>query len=191
MNTTAWRKLILMIVACSGLMTGLLAQETPAEFAKVTLLKGYQKRISGDTLGYYSFNPLARSSMLTRCTSGDMVIEWETQAIPADAKGDYAYFIWIGSYSTYTSSGVRNFDVAINGKPALRFQNLKEPAWKQSAKDGTELTFQLVHVDQALDAIRARFGGEAVSRGNVWHRRREAAAAPGGAQAAPRMTNSY
>jgi len=28
-------------------------------------------------------------------------------------------------------------------------------------------------LDQALDAIRARFGGEAVSRGNVWHRRRE------------------
>jgi DNA polymerase-4 len=28
-------------------------------------------------------------------------------------------------------------------------------------------------LDQALDAIRARFGGEAVSRGSVWHRRLE------------------
>jgi hypothetical protein len=128
------------------------AQETPAEFAKVKLLKGYAKRISGDTLGYYSFNPLARSSMLTRCTGGDMAIKWETEAIPADAKGEWAYFIWIGSYSTYTSTGVRHFDFSLNGNKLFTFTNDKGPGWKKTAPDGTELTFQFVHEDMARDA---------------------------------------
>lgn len=128
------------------------AQDTPAEFAKVKLLKGYVKRISGDTLAYYSFNPLARTSLLTRCTSGDMAIEWETEAIPADIKGDYAYFIWIGSYSTYTGSGERKYDLSINGKSCLTFHSSKEPGWKKSAPDATELTFQFIHEDMARDA---------------------------------------
>ena len=32
---------------------------------------------------------------------------------------------------------------------------------------------QPARLDQALDAIRARFGNESVSRGTVWHRRHE------------------
>ncbi len=128
------------------------AQETPSEFAKVKLLKGYSKRIAGDTLGYYSFNPLARSSMLTRCTGGDMAIAWETEAIPADARGEWAYFIWIGSYSTYTSTGVRHFDFSLNGNKLFTFTNDKGPGWKKTAPDGTELTFQFVHEDMARDA---------------------------------------
>jgi len=128
------------------------AQETPAEFAKVKLLKGYSKRISGDTLAYYSFNPLARTSMLTRCTGGDMAIAWETEAIPADAKGEWAYFIWIGSYSTYTSTGVRHFDFSLNGNKLFTFTNDKGAGWKKTTSDGTELTFQFVHEDMARDA---------------------------------------
>lgn len=40
-------------------------------------------------------------------------------------------------------------------------------------------------LDQALDAIRARFGGEAVSRGNIWHRRREDRSAREGGDSGP------
>ncbi|MCX6224836.1 MAG: hypothetical protein NTV01_08845 [Bacteroidia bacterium] len=152
MRTHTLRFLILMIGSFMATSGSLTAQETPAEFAKVKLLKGYVKRVSGDTLAYYSFNPLARTALLTRCTSGDMAIEWETEAIPADLRGDYAYFIWIGSYSTYTGTGEKNFDFSVNGHPCLIFTSSGEKGWKKAAPDGTELTFQFVHEDMARDA---------------------------------------
>jgi hypothetical protein len=42
------------------------------DFASVTLLKGYVKRIGGEALDYYCFTPLAKTALLTRCTTGAM-----------------------------------------------------------------------------------------------------------------------
>lgn len=138
-----------LILGNPGTLT---AQETTREFENARLLKGFVKRISGDTLTYYSFNPLARTAMLTRCTGGEMAIQWQTEAIPADSKGEFAYFIWISSYSTYTGSGARNFDFFINGLKCLTFRTSPEKSWKEKSADGTELTFQLVQEDLARDA---------------------------------------
>lgn len=51
--------------------------------------------------------------------------------------------------------------------------DLKKPGEVQSDLFDSLRNPAPARLDQALDAIRARFGGEAVSRGNVWHRRRE------------------
>jgi hypothetical protein len=154
MKTLSTQKWFLLIATCliMGTPGFLKAQEPPKEFEKVKLLKGYVKRISGDTIAYFSFNPLARNSMLTRCTGGDMDIRWQTEPIPADAKGDYAYFIWISSYSTFTGSGARNYDFSINGLKYFTFRSSPDKSWKVKSADGTELTFQWMQDDLARDA---------------------------------------
>ncbi len=54
-------------------------------------------------------------------SDGHKSIEWETDIIPADIKGDYAYFTWITAHSTGSSGGPRHFDLYINDEFALTF----------------------------------------------------------------------
>ncbi len=118
-------------------------------------LKGYVRSIRGEQLEYNCFNPLATTALLTRCTTGEMAIEWETERIPSDAAGETVSFVWVVSYSTTTSSGDRNFDFSINGKKAftihtIKGQNPKE--WRLKSADGSELSFTFVAEDLARDA---------------------------------------
>jgi hypothetical protein len=82
------------------------AQTSLDQLSNIHPLKGYVKAIGGERLDYNCFNPLATTALLTRCTSGDMDIEWETDPIPADAKGKYVIYKWIVSYSTVTSADI-------------------------------------------------------------------------------------
>jgi alpha-mannosidase len=153
MNTRLRR--ILTTLVAMGAMYGALAQTAPDEFAHIKPLKGYVRSISGETLDYNCFNPLATSALLTRCTSGKMKIEWDTEPIPADAKDEYVYFKWIASYSTMTSAGDRSFNFFINNQKTfvIRTRNrVNEKLWSVKADDGSTLTFQFVKEDAARDA---------------------------------------
>jgi alpha-mannosidase len=132
-----------------------ISQPNSDEFATAHLLKGYNKRIAGEILDYNCFNPLAKTSLLTRCTTGEMAIEWETEPIPGDLKGPYAYFVWVASYSTTTSTGDRQFDVFLNHEKTFvirTFKNRTDSAWTLSGAGGAELAFRLVKKDLAGDA---------------------------------------
>jgi alpha-mannosidase len=125
------------------------------DFAHVKLLKGYVKRIGGETLDYYCFTPLAKTALLTRCTTGAMAIEWETEPIPAGLTDEYAYFVWVSSYSTNTSTANRNFDVFVNGTRSFTVTtHLKhtDTSWTLKSQGGAELSFRLVKEDLAKDA---------------------------------------
>jgi alpha-mannosidase len=118
-------------------------------------LKGYVRTIAGDRLDYMCFNPLASTALLTRCTTGDMNIEWETEAVPTNAAGQYVEFTWIVSYSTVTSAANRTFAFFINDAKTFDIKSQKgvnPKHWTETAADGSELSFQLVKPDAAGDA---------------------------------------
>lgn len=121
-----------------------------------TVLNGYAKTIRGETLPYISVYPdYAREALLTRCTDGNKIIEWETAPVPAGITGRYVYFSWIAAHSTGTSKSVRHFDLFINDRPALTFTTYPQqhpPTWSFAAHDSTRLTFELKKLDWVSDA---------------------------------------
>ncbi len=147
------RKLLLIasLVIIIGI-TKTFSQTTTTDFSKIKPLKGFVKRVAGDTLMYNCFHPIAKSSLLTRCNSGKMAIEWKTQEVPTDVIGEYVYFVWIASYSTFTGTGEKNYDLSINNVKALTFKTKKDSIWTTKSNDGVELSFKLVKIDLANDA---------------------------------------
>lgn len=125
-------------------------------FGKQYLINGYANALTGETISYFSVYPrYAKEALLTRCTDGKKAIEWETDVIPSTAEGDYAYFTWIASHSTGTSSGIRNFDLYIDDKYSLTFSTHPNdyPAyWTFAGKDSTRIVFEYRTRDGAGDA---------------------------------------
>ncbi|MEI6695133.1 MAG: glycosyl hydrolase-related protein [Bacteroidota bacterium] len=117
---------------------------------KSHLLKGCTNVVSGESIEYHCFNTAASSAILTRCTSGEMQIEWKTEAIPANYKEKFVTFYWICAFSSGTSHGERKFDISLNDKKYFSYQtfvNKYEKQWVQKAEDGSELSFEFKGAD--------------------------------------------
>ncbi|MFZ4399352.1 MAG: glycosyl hydrolase-related protein [Bacteroidales bacterium] len=114
------------------------------------LLKGCATVISGEPIEYHCFNTAATSAILTRCTTGNMQIEWKTEAIPIENKEKFITFYWICSFSSGTSHGDRKFDISLNDTKYFNFQtfaNKYDKHWVQKAEDGCELSFEYKGLD--------------------------------------------
>lgn len=121
-----------------------------------SVLNGYAKTLRGETLPYFSVYPdYAREALLTRCTDGQKIIEWETAPVPERISGPFVYFSWIAAHSTGTSGGIRHFDLYIDDQPALTFTTYPKqyPAqWTFTGPDSTRLVFEYKIQDGAFDA---------------------------------------
>lgn len=126
---------------------------TLSSFAQNTI-SGYAKAISGETLSYYSYTPMASEALLTRCNTGEMAIVWETAIVPSDFNADYANFTWTGGNSSGTSSGKQHFDLYINDRFFITIETDKHyeaAGWKFSGADGTEISFVKKGLDKNND----------------------------------------
>jgi alpha-mannosidase len=132
------------------------AQQAAPVFGYQHFINGYAKAVTGETMAYFSVYPhYAKEALLTRCTDGKKIIEWETDVIPASSTGDHVYFTWIAAHSTGTNSGVRNFDLYINDRFSLSFttyQNNYPRYWTFGGNDSTRLVFEFMTRDGASDA---------------------------------------
>lgn len=132
------------------------AQTENPVFGKKQSINGYEKALEGESIPYFSvYSKYAKEALLTRCSDGKKVIEWETSPIPTDLKGEYAYFTWITAYSSGTSSGVRNFDLYINDAYVLTFTTYPKqyyPYLSSTGKDSTKLVLEYKVKDRADDA---------------------------------------
>jgi alpha-mannosidase len=153
MNATPTRfALLVLFLFTAGIALG---RPQNDEFARAKLLKGYVRRVAGEQIDYNCFNPLAKSAILTRCTTGEMAVEWETEPIPEAASDEFAYFVWVASYSTTTSTADHHFDVFLNGIKSFTFATREkhtDTAWTVAGEGGALLGFQLVKEDAAKDA---------------------------------------
>lgn len=132
------------------------AQIKAPYFGEIKWINGYAKEIKGENIGYFSAYPdYATTALLTRCTDGNKVIEWETAPVPDNIKGNYVYFSWVAAHSSGTSKGNRNFDVYVNDQKLLTFTttpNHQNPTWTFAAADSSRIVFQRTKIDAANDA---------------------------------------
>jgi hypothetical protein len=78
----------------------------PAMAAGGDVINGYAKYTGGEHIGYRSFHPYAKSSLLTRCLDGKSTITWETDAVPQTATGESVTFVWVAAHSSGTSTAL-------------------------------------------------------------------------------------
>ena len=132
------------------------AQVKVPVFGRINYLKGYAREISGENISYNSALPdVAKTALLTRCTDGKKVIEWETEAVPAGFQGKYICFAWLAAHSKGTSHGDRSFDLYINDRQAITFKTFDKknvPYWTFKGNQGEQLVFEWKMDDAAADA---------------------------------------
>ena len=149
-------KHLFLAISSIFVVTNCFSQTIVPVFGKQKIINGFNKEISGQSLQYFSvYQDVAKEALLTRCTDGNMAIEWFTDSIPKDITGKYAYFSWIAAHSSGTSSGTRKFDLYINDKFALTLTTLEKDYSKiisASAADSTQLIFDFQTKDRAYDS---------------------------------------
>ncbi|MDH7461734.1 glycoside hydrolase family 38 C-terminal domain-containing protein [Chitinophagaceae bacterium 26-R-25] len=132
------------------------AQTDVPWLGKIQWINGYAKAISGESIIYNSPYPgYTDESLITRATDGKKSIEWETSAVPVNAKGPYVYFAWLGSHSSGSSGGLRNFDLYVNDQKLFTFTtypNNEKRDWTFGAADSSRLVFRQIRTDGRRDA---------------------------------------
>jgi alpha-mannosidase len=114
---------------------------------------GYGKTLRGETIDYHSPHPDVRSALLVRSIDSTRAIAWETGIGSRDGKNDTA-FVWI--YAMDCNDDVHAFDMWINGRKSIRFENPREGEKTPRiflGLDGSELTFHPLFLDRAMDAM--------------------------------------
>jgi hypothetical protein len=125
------------------------AAAAPAAAGPAAELRGYSRTVEGAVLSYHSPYPDVASALITRATDGAMAIAWETEPIPDAWKDGPATFIWLAGHAT--GKGAHRFDLTIDGALALSFRTSADATrrtWRETAPDGTALSFETVMVDQ-------------------------------------------
>lgn len=144
------------------------SQLTVPYFGQVQWISGYAKEITGENIGYFSAYPdYATTALLTRCTDGNKVIEWETAPVPKNVSGKYIYFSWVAAHSSGTSKDKRNFDLYVNDQKLLTFTTYpanQVPTWTYGADDSSRIVFEKTKTDAANDAHGLAFLRLPVSR---------------------------
>jgi hypothetical protein len=129
--------------------------QTPFD-SDIHWLSGYEKEISGETIGYFSaFPDYVNEALLTRATDGKKTIEWFTSKVPSNNPSHYVYFRWVAAHSSGTSGGNRNFDFYINDQKVFTITTLpgnKNPDWTFTAADSTKIVFEQLKRDGNQDS---------------------------------------
>ncbi len=151
------KKHLLTICFLALLFCQVKAQQNVPVIGQQELINGFSQAISGEVIPYFSVYPkYAREALLTRCTDGKKIIEWETDIVPLNWDKPTICFTWIAAHSTGTNSGDRVFDLYVNDEYRLSFTTHKNnyPAWWSfgSNTDSSRLVFELKTRDGANDA---------------------------------------
>jgi alpha-mannosidase len=133
-----------------------IGQLTVPYFGRVQWINGYAREIAGENIGYFSaFPDYATTALLTRCTDGKKIIEWETAPVPKDVQGKYVYFSWVAAHSSGTSKDKRHFDLYVNDEKLLTVTTYpanEMPVWTYGADDSSRIVFERTKTDAANDA---------------------------------------
>lgn len=112
--------------------------------------EGFQQNIGSNEFTYHSFRADIGKSLLTRCTDGEMAIEWETQIIPANFDRTEAGFVWIAALDL--TKIPLTFDVFFNGVKRFEIHTSEQKNWELTNTNGGRLSFVTVETDQNGDA---------------------------------------
>ncbi len=113
--------------------------------------EGFRKNIGSNEFSYHSFRNDVLKSLITRCTNGEMAIEWETASIPQNLENNKIGFLWIAAMDITNEKTF--FDVYINGNKRFEIPAGNKQNWSLKTDDGGELSFATVETDQNDDAF--------------------------------------
>ncbi len=122
-----------------------------------TLVSGYASSVSGDTIGYHSPNPQARSALLIRSDDGRGSIEWQTAPRPTSSDRGTTSFVWLAGIDA--GHGRRRFTLSVNGEPWFTFRGpaASDTGFRLAGPGGSTLTFRATHIDQYEDLFGFMF----------------------------------
>jgi len=149
------KKSILLFLAAISTFSFVKAQEQSIQrtFKLVTQAKsyyeGFQQLTGTNEFSYQSLRDDVTASMLTRCTDGNMAIEWKTAVLPSEILSDGAGFMWLAAVD-HTTEG-KKFNVYINGQPRFTFISSGQQEREFSGEEGSRLGFTTVSSDQHGD----------------------------------------
>ncbi len=109
---------------------------------KHRVLSGYAKTISGEPIDYHSSYPYVTKALLVRATTGDMKIEWQTEALPQSNDDSMVTFMWLAGRSV--NKGWHRFDLLVNGEKWFTFntgRDRNDKNWTVTNTNGSSLTF--------------------------------------------------
>lgn len=111
--------------------------------------EGFNSNIGGNEFSYHSFRNDVSESLITRCTDGKMIIEWETAQIPENWNNK-AGFLWIAALDITPHNFV--FDVFINDKKRFEITSSTKNNWELKTDDGGKLSYVTIETDENEDA---------------------------------------
>lgn len=114
---------------------------------RVDTLGGYEQKITGEEISYYSpLHQFATTALLTRA-NGEMPISWQAPIYKGN-KETVTYELLIG-HSTGTSTGDRNFDVSLNGVKLFTITTImkKKGSYTLSYYDKKNIGYTFVQQD--------------------------------------------
>ncbi len=112
--------------------------------------EGFNQNVGNNEFSYHSFRSDIKKSLLTRCTDGNMAIEWKTQVVPTGFEQSEAGFLWIAALDLTRES--LTFDVFFNGQKRFEIHTSEQKDWQIKSPDGGSLSFVTVETDQNGDA---------------------------------------
>ncbi len=121
------------------------------------LVSGYDRTIAGETLGYHSPDPKARSALLIRSEDGRKSIVWETAVAPTTAATDKFSFVWMAGIDA--GAGQRRFTLKIDGDLWFVFRGpaAGSDGFELDGPQGSRLSFVATHTDRYEDLFGYMF----------------------------------
>ncbi len=141
--------IVLLILFIVPFLSPPFLPSTPAE---TNWLQGYHKSLKGGTIEYHSPQPDVTKALLLRSLNAEDYIEWETEPVPSDYRGEYVDFIWI--FAIDIDADPHDYDLFVNGKKYFHFSNPvtnTRKEWKIKGPDNAELAFRVTLIDRFDD----------------------------------------
>lgn len=139
----------IIIISLLVLSTALAGQKNQTNY-----LQGYEKEVTGLTIGYHSALPDVNVSLLMRGRSDYDAISWMTEVVPEDYKEKEVAFIW--PFNLRVTNDPANFILSVNGEALLSFKNQKESELgvrKIEGNKGAVLTLNATMLDPNRDLM--------------------------------------
>ena len=91
-------------------------------------MEGFQKNTGENTFSYHTFRNDLTDGLITRCSTGQSGIEWETQPLSATYSETNAGFLWIASINLTNDKNI--FDVFVNGTKRFEIPTSMNKEWQ-------------------------------------------------------------
>ncbi len=102
-------------------------------------LEGYTQSTGGNDFTYHCFRSDLSECLLTRCTTGNMAIEWNTQPIPINYRYKEVGFVWVAAIDLSSSGHI--FDFYINNIKRFQIKSGTSDNWEILNKEGGKLRY--------------------------------------------------